>query len=253
MMYFIRRWHARVGAVAAVFFLLLAISGIALNHTDALHLAKTPVQATWLMRWYGLKPEIPVTGYLFEHGYFAASGERWVLNDHELHDLGLPESKPQIVGAIAWGHDMLAVASAEHLFLFTPDGKQIDHLFSSSLPAPSISRLGAAGATGQTQLVLETADGIFTTGDALEWQKAASMDDVVWAEPQTFPQSLSGNLSRTFSPSLPLERIVLDLHSGRIFGQYGPLAMDLAAVVLILLSFSGVWIYIRTPRKRHKH
>ncbi|MDP3677938.1 MAG: hypothetical protein Q8R23_02450, partial [Methylotenera sp.] len=57
-------------------------------------------------------------------------------------------------------------------------------------------------------------------------------------------------LNKAFSPSLPLERIVLDLHSGRIFGRYGPLLMDVAALVLIVLSFSGVWIYLRTVRRQ---
>lgn len=251
MMHFVRHWHARVGVLAAIFFLFLAISGISLNHTDALHLAKTPVQAQWLMRWYGLKPAIPRQGYMFKQGYFAASDERWVLNDHELQDLGLPVTKPEIVGAVAVG-DMLAIASAEHLFLYTADGKQIDHLFSSSLPAPLISRLGWMESAGMQKLVLKTADDNFASEDGITWQKLSTTDEVIWAEAQTLPGALATNLTKAFSPSLPLERIVLDLHSGRFLGKYGPLVMDLAALLLIVLSFSGVWIYIRTSRKRPK-
>lgn len=251
MMHFVRHWHARVGVLAAIFFLFLAISGISLNHTEALHLVKTPVQAQWLMRWYGLKPVIPTQGYMFKDGYFAASDERWVLNDHELQDLGLPVTKPEIVGAVTAG-DMLAIASAEHLFLYAPDGKQIDHLFSSSLPATLISRLGWMQAAGIPELVLKTADGDFASEDGLTWLKLSTTDGVVWAEAQTLPESLSANLTKAFSPSLPLERIVLDLHSGRFLGKYGPLVMDLVALLLIVLSFSGVWIYIRTSRKRPK-
>lgn len=248
MMHFIRRWHAKIGVATAVFFLLLATSGVALNHTDSLHLAKTPVQSAWLMRWYGLKPEIPTTGYMFRHGYFVASSDHWVLNGRDLQDLGLPETRPQVAGVVAWGDELLAIASAEHLFLFTADGKQVDHLYASALPAPSISRLGVT----DTKLALETADGIFVTSDGLEWQKTASADDVDWAAQQALPESVSAKLSGFFSPSLPLERIVLDVHSGRIFGRYGPLLMDLAALVLIVLSMSGLWIYIRTSRKRNK-
>jgi len=252
MMHFIRHWHARVGVVTAIFFIFLAISGIALNHTDALHLAKTPVPTQWLMRWYGLKPEVPMNGYVFKDGYFAASDERWVLNDHELQDLGLPVTKPKIVGAIAVG-DMLAIASAEHLFLYTAAGKQIDHLFSSSLPVSLISSLGLIKTAGMPKLVLRSADGDFASEDGLNWQKLSSATGgVVWAEAQMLPESLSTNLTRAFSPSLPLERIVLDLHSGRFLGKYGPLLMDAIALLLVVLSFSGMWIYIRTTHKRPK-
>jgi len=252
IMHFVRRWHARVGVIAAVFFLFLAISGIALNHTDGLHLAKTPVQASWLMRWYGLRPEIPANGYVFKDGYFAASDERWVLNGSELQDLGLPESKPEIVGAAAWA-DMYAIASSEHLFLYTKDGKQVDHLFAASLPAPVIERLGLLGSAAAAQLVLKTAIGDFASADGLSWQKLNAADGVAWADKEALPQSLSASLTKSFSPSLPLERIVLDLHSGRFMGSYGPLVMDIAALLLMVLSISGVWIYIRTSRKRPKH
>ncbi len=252
MMHFIRRWHAKIGVLAAIFFLFLSISGVALNHTDALHLAKTPVQTSWLMRWYGLKPEIPTQGYVFKDEYFAASNERWVLNGYELHDLGLPISKPEIIGAVAW-NDMFVIASTEHLFLYTKEGQQVDHLFAASLPAPIIRRLGLVNLNAMPELVLNTAVGDFASEDGLSWQKLSATDDLVWAQKQALPESLSADLTRTFSPSLPLERIVLDLHSGRFFGSLGPLVMDIAALLLIVLSCSGVWIYIRSSRKRPKH
>ena len=84
MIRFIRHWHARIGVLAALFFLFLAISGVALNHTDALNLDKQAVSTNWLMRWYGLKATMPNTGYLFKDGYFAAAEGRWVMDDKTL-------------------------------------------------------------------------------------------------------------------------------------------------------------------------
>ena len=47
-----------------------------------------------------------------------------------------------------------------------------------------------------------------------------------------------------------VERLLLDLHSGRIFSAAGPLLMDLVAVFLILLSVSGIILSkVRNRRK----
>jgi uncharacterized iron-regulated membrane protein len=54
---------------------------------------------------------------------------------------------------------------------------------------------------------------------------------------------------------LTLERLILDLHSGRIFGAYGIYVMDAAAIVLLWLSGSGLWVWwrrqLQQKRKRH--
>jgi uncharacterized iron-regulated membrane protein len=66
-----------------------------------------------------------------------------------------------------------------------------------------------------------------------------------------WPADVGARVAVHFAPSLPLERVLLDVHSGRIFGRYGPLAMDLAALALAVLALSGIWIYLRTLRRRH--
>lgn len=40
----------------------------------------------------------------------------------------------------------------------------------------------------------------------------------------------------------------MDLHSGRIFGRWGPWAVDLVALVLIALGLSGTWMHWRAAR-----
>ena len=48
-------WHRRLGLTAALFVLLLATTGLALNHTDGLRLDERYVGAGWLLRWYGIE------------------------------------------------------------------------------------------------------------------------------------------------------------------------------------------------------
>ena len=134
----------------------------------------------------------------------------------------------------------------------------VDKLSSIALPNTPIKRLGSINTDGKPLLVLETSQGSFITEDALTWrilktEKTSATGAPAWGSEQILPATLSASLKHTFAPSLPLERIVLDLHSGRIFGRYGPLLMDIVALGLILLSLSGVWIYLRTVRRKDRH
>ncbi len=47
---------------------------------------------------------------------------------------------------------------------------------------------------------------------------------------------------------LSLERLLLDLHSGRIFGSIGVLVYDLLALALGFLSISGLVLWFRSRR-----
>src|SRR5437764_6749045 len=51
---FLRRWHARIGFTAAVFFLFLAVTGLVLNHGTELGLDAKRVHSARLAHWYGV-------------------------------------------------------------------------------------------------------------------------------------------------------------------------------------------------------
>ena len=140
------------------------------------------------------------------------------------------------------------IAGAEALYLYTAEGQLIDKLSDAELPGKPIRQLGLAG----DKLVLATVRGHFSSSDALTWQPHDG-EQPTWSSLQALPNAELKEVKQAFAPSLPLERIILDLHSGRIFGRYGPLLMDLAAIVLVVLSLSGVWIYLRTVRKKPQH
>ena len=42
--------------------------------------------------------------------------------------------------------------------------------------------------------------------------------------------------------------VLLDLHSGRLFGAQGELVMDLAAICLLILAASGIWLFFLRQR-----
>ena len=237
---FLRRWHARLGVTAALFFIVLILTGVALNHTERLGLARTAIRSEALTRWYGLPPPRIVAVYAAAE--FIATPTDWLYKGQRLADGG-----GAVVGAVSTP-DMLVVATAQSLSLYSHTGERIDILRGAALPHSPINGLGHTA----NAIVLKTQNGLFSSVDGIDWQ-ASTMGEIVWARAGTpDPQTLA-HAHKQLAPSLPLERIVLDLHSGRLFGTYGPFLMDAAALVLLILSLSGVWIQWRSWQQKRRH
>lgn len=237
---FIRRWHARLGVTAAFFFVVLIVSGLALNHTERLGLARTPIQFEALTQWYGLPAPQLLAVYEAE-GQFIATPQVWLYRNHRLAEGGGP-----VIGVVRTP-DMLVVATALSLSLYTPAAERIDILRGPALPHTPITGLGRTA----NAIVLKTPNGVFSSRDGIAWL-ALTTNETVWSRAQTADPQTLAHANKQLAPSLPLERIVLDLHSGRLFGSYGPFLIDAAALVLFVLSLSGVWIQWRSWQQKRR-
>lgn len=234
----IRRMHARIGVFALFFLIFLAASGLALNHGEFLKLDKREISYPWLMRWYGIHASSPSQGYLLGIQYFAGEGGKWVLGDKVLGD-----NRERPVGAVEAG-GIAYVATSSALYLYQPDGQLLDKVERQSLPANPILALGKSA----DRIILKTPSALFASADGLAWE-ASRVEAIEWSSPQPLPDLVKRRLTEVFSPGLPAQRILLDLHSGRLFGRYGPLFVDFLAFVLLTLGMSGLWIYWRTVRQ----
>ena len=54
--------------------------------------------------------------------------------------------------------------------------------------------------------------------------------------------------SKSLSKTITYERIVVDLHSGRLFGSFGVTLVDLVTIGIILLSCTGTYTWIRQKK-----
>ena len=89
----------------------------------------------------------------------------------------------------------------------------------------------------------------------LDWD-VISDEGIEWTEKYTLDNKEREQLLIAYrGTGLKLERVILDLHSGRIFGQYGIYLMDAAAIAMLWLSLSGLWVWSSRRRKmrRKKH
>ncbi|MCV6604515.1 MAG: PepSY-associated TM helix domain-containing protein [Porticoccaceae bacterium] len=224
------RWHRRIGLSAALLVLVLAITGIMLNHTSGLGLDKHSPPAAVVSLVYGIEaPEL--VAFPLASNWLSASGSQLFLNDEPLLSCS-----GSLSGAVALDSDLVVACEGE-LLLLNHSGDLLERIGASlGLPLP-VNGLGLDEGRG---LVLQNGDYSYRADlTDLSWQLVSS-DAVAWSQPQPLPQKLQRQLAAyTPQSDITWERLLLDIHSGRVLGVVGVWLMDLAALALILLSITG--------------
>lgn len=238
-----RRWHKRLGLFAALFFAFLAVTGLLLNHGDSLALDAKRLDTPWLMTWYGLRPSVPEQGFRQEGLLMAWQEETWVLDGKPIKP-----GRGSPVGAVRQA-DKIWIATAEELSLLDPGGSLVDRIDRSVLPGLPIRRVGGSA----DRLFIDVPNGVFATADGLDWIPAPGNAKVNWARVQPLSDEQRQVLAPLFAPSLPMQRVLADIHSGRIFGRYGVVATDALALILLTLAASGVWMHWKSRPGSRRH
>jgi uncharacterized iron-regulated membrane protein len=227
-----------------VLLVLLAVTGVALNHSGALGLDRYYLAAPWLLERYRI-PDIEIgASFAVDGRRVTAAGGRQFLDAVAIDAAGIDA----LAGAVAVG-DEIALAAAAEVVLVNRSAELIDRLaVGLYLPGP-IEAIAAA------------ADGIWLSSDGRNFyvdmaSGAVSLPDPTaaqpgspapaWVESSPPPASLTTAIELAYRGNgVSAERLLLDLHSGRLFGLSGTLLTDLAASALGLLAISGLAIWLR--------
>lgn len=229
-------WHRYFGVTAAVFVFILSVTGLLLSRTEQLVLDEHFVTQNWLLGLYQIGHN-PVTSYAIQDGLVSHSGENLYLNANLIasgvHDL---------LGAISLQHDMV-IATRERLLLFNSEGELVDEI--STFTGLPERPLGLALSTNGAPVLRGTQTHWLGSEDLLEWLPLHTAAPV-WSQPVHTPAATFTAITQhDRSQQIHWERVLLDLHSGRLFGAAGQWIMELAAVALIVLSLSGFWLWLK--------
>ncbi len=229
-------WHRYLGLTAALFVILLALTGLLVQHADQLELDQHYLANHLLNRIYGIEPD-SVVSFATVNDWVSQCGETLYLEDRpvlgEYHDLqGAVETMTGI-----------AVAVDHALLLLTPEGEVLDHLTTDNgLP----ERILGLANSADNSLVVRGLNTYWETDDELLHWAPYTGPHPVWAAPSKIPLDLHRNIQQhNLNQEISWERLVLDLHSGRLFGQYGVYLMDISAIAMLLLAMSGVWLWLQ--------
>jgi PepSY-associated TM region len=223
-----------------VFFILLATTGVILNHAAALRLDSRFVRAEWLLDLYRISAPVVAPGFSVGDKIVSGLGDRLYLDTLEL-----AQHEGPLLGAVQFER-MLVVAVPDAILLLTRDGEVIERLSGADGVPAGMHSIGRDRAG---RLVVREAHGDYSADlERVEWRHEVG-PEVIWAEPVTLPPGLRGRLVQIYrGKGLPLERVLLDVHSGRILGAWGVYLVDAAAVLFLGLVLTGLWMWSRRPR-----
>ena len=242
----LRSFHQRGGLFAFFFMAWLGFSGILLNQSADWGLDAIRVKASSIMAFYGLHTEPPKFGYFSGDAWLVPTLENTVVNG-ELAE----EHIPSPLGMVSIGSDdaeLIFIANHDSLSIFTPDVKRLDKLSGYMLPLGQIRRIGAHNG-GKVALQGES---VYLSTDGISWETyAGNGSDITWSETSPLPENIVTQSLPHARPSVALEQLLIDLHSGRLFGKLGAYFVNLVGIVCIWLSVSGVWMMWRTQKMRN--
>lgn len=238
----LKRWHRRIGLMAAVFVLALGVTGFCLNHTGQWQWDQLAVRSPLLLRWYGVTPPEHMQGYLLDGRWWSELGGQLFVDA-----VPVTVCQGRLAGALKTGGQVLAACSGE-LVLLT-DGLDVIERIAGvhALPMP-VERIGAIA---DRLFLLAGGKNYASDLDALSFAEVASHADVQWSTAQSLPNDLVAELAPfAAGDSITLERVLLDIHSGRILGPWGVYLVDIMAGLFVLLAVTGVFAWQRGNRNR---
>ncbi len=234
---FIHKWHRKVGITAAFFVMLLVVTGLLLNHTDKLNLQNIFVQSEKLLEWYHIQPKGEIKGFSVDQHWLTQIDGRLYFDQMELAD-----HIEDLYGAVR-RNDGFVVALDDSLLILTLSGELVERLSGSEGVPAGIQSIGLSE---DGDIVINAAHGDYIADlDTTEWHEQEGLV-VSWSVANAIPEKLSEQLLRLYrGKGLPLERVIIDIHSGRILGQAGVLLVDFMALLFLLLAMSGVWMWYK--------
>lgn len=218
---------------------MLSVTGIALNHTEELAMDEKFVTSKWLNQWYGIKPPQIETAFKVEQHWVIQAGGSIYFANQQIDD-------GQLLGAVK-AEFGFAVATQQKILLLDAEQNLIDILPFSQ---PAQKAYGKSNA-----LQIEFANNQYSqpNDDWTELQPIENISLKVLKPVENYPDSLQQQIDLiTYSKGITLERLMLDLHSGRFFGSYGHWVVDGFAIIFLVLSLTGFVLYLKRSNKRPK-
>lgn len=234
-------WHRRLGLLALAFIFILSITGIMLNHTEYLAMDETHIESDLLLNWYELNPTGEPVSYKAEQHVITQWDNQLFYNSDTLFN-----NKNILIGAVLT-NEMIVLALDRSILLLNTSGEIIEHI---NMPI-KFDRIKKIGVLSQSVVIQTNDEKIFLADeDILNWQVTKS-DNINWSATSPLDDAQKEKLKQAYrGQGLSLERVILDLHSGRLFSSnWGIYIMDGSAIIMILLSLSGFWVWFTRRQK----
>ena len=233
-----RRLHRSLGAGVSIFIIFMVLTGLAINHSVGLGLDQRHVSQPYLLDWYGLAGPENIHSFKVDNDWLSFAGSQVYLNNTHVATLS------DGLGAVSSG-DLLIVAGSDELLLIDRSGQLIER---QAWDQPDAGSIESIGLSADGHVVVKSRGRIWMADtQLLQWKPADNhTGSPVWSYSGTMPATIQRSIAQQYvGNGLSLERVLLDLHSGRIFGSIGTLIYDLLALAVGFLAISGLVFWLR--------
>jgi len=238
----LKRWHGRVGVLAASFVLLLAFTGLCLNHVSSWGFDTKAIRSPGLLALYGMAEVGTVISYPLNDVFVSESNGQLF---YQAKEIGHCEGS--LVGALEFRSktaSQIIVACEQALLLFSSSLQLIEKVGAAFGLPIAVQRIGLVDG----DLLIDTSSGLFYADlDTLSWAAVEEGEiprSSQWSEPSPPPETLKRAVAESIDRAdITYERLLLDIHSGRILGEWGVYLVDAMALLFMLLAISGLILW----------
>ncbi|OUR73510.1 peptidase [Methylophaga sp. 42_8_T64] len=237
----LRSVHRSMGAIVAVFVMMLAVTGVLLNHTVDFKLDQRYLTWDWLLEHYGVANVEPDAVFLLDQ-HVISQFDTQVFVDAK----PVTHVQRALLGGVVLD-DLIVIATDDALILLSPEGEFIERMGSAAGVPAMIQNIGLF----HGDPVIQTRDGMFRSDFLLEQWERISLVGIGWSTPQPMPDSVEIELAEYFhGKGITVERLILDIHNGHIVERYGIWILDILALMMIVISLTGLWMWGRQRSRK---
>lgn len=250
-----RKIHFALSYVAATILSLLLVTGVLLNHTEDFQLNQVKIHNSWLLNWYNIDQPTVNKAYPVQQNWLSEVGNgtttRLYWNQIPLPEVGQNNAETRIRQLLIF-NQFIALLQPKTLTLLTLEGDIIERL-----PLPKALYASETSETSAPQFVTTPQQDLWLLKNHQAWWLNEDFTGLAEMAPpnvtkplldvstQTPPQSLMDQIQSQFDSPLTLEQLILELHNGFFFGKIGPYLLDIFALILFTLIFTGIRLHLK--------
>jgi hypothetical protein len=256
------RWHKKIGLFFCLWLILLAVTGILLNHTEDFSLNQKSVQSDWLLDWHDITAPEAITAFMPSKDKIITQMDDTIF----LNDKILTHSSEPLVGSIHIDYleiPMIVLAFQTYLEQFTTAGEKIDMRPLLS----SVQKIGVLHDNEKKPMgIIKINDGSYLySQDLIEWESMQQSEtplkketspvkptETHWAQPILLTDKQRQEIQNQYRQTqLSWEKVILSLHNGYFFGTTGKWLTDIWGILAIFISITGFYLWKQKNLRKH--
>ena len=229
---FVRKFHRWIGLIASVWLLLLASTGFLLQHSQQWHLDKSYINNAAVLKIYGIGEQF----IAFKH-----NNQQLIQLDKQLIQNNTTTVKlNENINSAIYLQNLWVIATDTQIIWLDEKGQilqSLDQLDGIHLP---ISKIGSSN----QELIYNSNNNNYNIESELI--DPNSLTSIQWSQPETNKNLKQKAIELTSTNYLTTEQFIFDIHAGITTPS---LLNDIAAISLIILSLSGIFLFFRKKKR----